>query len=79
MKIDQKNMRNMIMPSIHLFATRIMSLVDSRAYSPHIYAEYFGFPTKVFPTPFEFEVVHPDMLCHANEHLTLPVEMQLKP
>ena len=62
MKIDQKNIRNMNMPSINLFASRIISLVDSYACSPHIYAEYFGFPTKVFPAPFNIEVEHP---CHA--------------
>ena len=42
MKIDQKNMMNKIMPSIHLFASRIMSFDDSYACSPNIYAEYFG-------------------------------------
>ena len=61
MKIDQKNVLNINMPSICLFASCIMSRVDSYACSPHIYAEYFGFPTRVFPAPFNFEVAHP---CH---------------
>jgi hypothetical protein len=61
MKIDQKNVLNMNMPSIHLFASRIMSFDDSYACSPHIYAEYFGFPTMGFPAPFNIEVAHP---CH---------------
>ena len=61
MKIDQKIVLNMNMPSIHLFASRIMSLVDSCACIPNIYAEYFGFPTRDFPAPFNIEVAHP---CH---------------
>ena len=43
MKIDQKNALNINMPSIYLFASRIMSHADSYACSPNIYAEYFGF------------------------------------
>jgi hypothetical protein len=62
------------MPSIYLFASRIMSHDDSYACSPYIYAEYFGFPTMVFPAPFNIEVAHPAMLCHANQHLILSVE-----
>jgi hypothetical protein len=44
MKFDQKNVLNMNMPSIHLFASRIMSIRDSLCISPDIYAEYFGIP-----------------------------------
>jgi hypothetical protein len=62
MNFDQKNALNMNMPSIHLFASRIMSRVDSCAFPPHIYAEYFGIPTMDFPAPFNIEVAHP---CHA--------------
>jgi hypothetical protein len=49
MFFDQKNMLNMNMAFIHLFASCIMTRVDSCAGSPHIYAEYFGFPTMVSP------------------------------
>jgi hypothetical protein len=37
-EIDQKNARNLSMPSIHLFASRLMSFDDSYPCSPHIYA-----------------------------------------
>jgi hypothetical protein len=74
MNFDQKNVLNINIPSIHLFASRIMSLVDSHAYSPHIYAEYFRFPTRDFPAPFNIKVAHPAMSCHANQHLNLPAE-----
>ena len=62
MKIAQKNVLNMNIPSIHLFASCIVSRRDSYACSPNIYAEYFGYPPKVFPAPLKFEVEHP---CHA--------------
>jgi hypothetical protein len=61
MKIAQKNVLNMNMAFIHLFASCIMTRVDSCAGSPHIYAEYFGFPTRVFLAPFNIDVAHP---CH---------------
>jgi hypothetical protein len=61
MKIAQKNVLNMNMAFIHLFAFCIMTRVDSYACPPLIYAEYFGFPTRDFPAPFNTEVAHP---CH---------------
>ena len=42
MNFDQKNALNLKMPSIHLFASRIMSCLDRIAFPPHIYVEYFG-------------------------------------
>jgi hypothetical protein len=62
------------MPSIHLFAFHIMSFRDSLYMSPHIYAEYFGFPTRDFPAPFNIEVAQPCHVVHANLPLTLMVE-----
>jgi hypothetical protein len=47
MKVALKNARNVIIPTIHPFASRIMSSVDSYVCSPHIYVEYFGTPTRV--------------------------------
>jgi hypothetical protein len=80
MKIDHKNMRNINMPSIHLFVSRIMSWHDSLCISPHIYAEYFGFPSMVFPASFNIgSSAPPAILCHANQHLTLSVEKQVQP
>jgi hypothetical protein len=62
MNFDQKNVLNMNIPSIHLFAYCIMSFDDSYACSPNIYAEYFGTPPRVSPAPLYIEVDHP---CHA--------------
>jgi hypothetical protein len=65
MKVSHKNMKNLNMASMHMFASRIISDDDSYACSPIIYAEYFGTPPMVFPAPFNIEVAHPchDMPC----------------
>ena len=67
------------MPSICLFASRIMSRVDSSAFSPHIYAEYFGHRLWFSPLRLILKQLTLAMLCHAIQHLTLTVEMQLQP
>ena len=57
MKVDQKNPLNMNMPSICLFASRIISNIDSCAYHLIEPPEYFGFRLG-FPAPLNTEIAH---------------------
>jgi hypothetical protein len=60
MKIVQKNMRNINIPSIHMFASCIMSRRDSYACSPNIYAE----PIFLHPAPLA-------LTCRVELHLSV--------
>jgi hypothetical protein len=59
MKVDQKNVTNMNMSSICLFAYRIMSSADSHACYPNKNPGVFRTLTMVFSAPIKFEVAHP--------------------
>ena len=65
MKVAQKNALNMNMPSIHLFACRIISNIGRVAFSPHMHVEYFGLRLG-FPAPLNIELAH---TCHVNAML----------
>ena len=49
MNFDQKNALNMKMPSIYMFASRIMSDRDNYAFPPNRTLGVFRTPTKVSP------------------------------
>ena len=65
MNFDQKNALIMNMPSIHLFASRIMSDIVSIAYSPNRTPGVFRTPTRV-SAPLNTAVAHP---CHVDAML----------
>ena len=66
MKVYQKNPMNMKIPSIYMFASRIISDIDSLSIPPNRTCGVFWIPTTDFPAPLNIEVDH---LCHVNAML----------
>ena len=80
MKVYQKNVININMPSIHLFASCRLFFSESFALPPN--SNIWNIWDMLYinaPIPFKLEVAHLCHACHVKQHLICWLEKQREP